>query len=85
MKGENRLLREFLQEHPDLVSSNPETCGGQVILKGTRLPLKIVFECFEKGTTIQEICKWYEAPTVTTTLLKKIRAIWNAKRLALRH
>ncbi|MHA1187836.1 MAG: DUF433 domain-containing protein [Candidatus Heimdallarchaeota archaeon] len=38
---------------------NPEICGGQLIFKGTRVMVSIVFECVKEGLSFNEILESY--------------------------
>lgn len=38
----------------DYISTDPEVLGGQVVFKGTRVPVESLFDHVEKGGTIDE-------------------------------
>jgi len=38
-----------------LLERNPEICGGETVLKGTRVPLRTVLASLAEGASIEEI------------------------------
>jgi len=46
-----------------VVESDPERVHGAWVLRGTRLPISLVFECLAKGATIDDIIDWYGGVT----------------------
>lgn len=53
-----------------IVEVDPEKCNGQVVVKGTRLPVKRVIACINAGHTLEEIAGFYE--DVTNSDLKRL-------------
>jgi len=42
------------------IETNPEICGGKPVIKGTRIPVKLILELLAKGWTIEDIKEEYE-------------------------
>ncbi|WP_457549695.1 DUF433 domain-containing protein [Archaeoglobus sp.] len=42
------------------VEINPEICSGKPVVKGTRIPVKIILELFANGWTIEDIEEEYD-------------------------
>jgi len=42
------------------IDINPEICGGKPVIKGTRIPVKIILELLANGWDIEEIKEEYE-------------------------
>ena len=47
----------------NLLSSDPEICGGQICVKGTRVMISVILDNLAEGSTIDEILENY--PTLT--------------------
>ena len=45
--------------HCPVVESDPQRVHGAWVLRNTRLPISIVFECLAKGASIEDIVEWY--------------------------
>lgn len=43
----------------DLIESDPEILGGKPIIKGTRIPVSLIYELVGLGYSIEEIQKEY--------------------------
>jgi len=43
----------------DLIESNPEILGGKPIIKGTRIPVALIYELIGLNYTIDDILKEY--------------------------
>ena len=41
----------------------PERASGAWVFKGTRLPVKVLFENLEAGATVDDFLEWYEGVT----------------------
>lgn len=50
-------------ELKDLISIDPEVLGGQVVFKGTRVPVETLFDHLEVGVSLGEFLE--DFPTVT--------------------
>ncbi|TKJ23105.1 MAG: antitoxin [Promethearchaeota archaeon Loki_b32] len=44
---------------PDIIESNPEILGGKPIIKGTRIPVALIYELIGLNYSISEILKEY--------------------------
>jgi len=42
------------------IEVNPEICGGKPVIKGTRIPVKLVLELLANGWTISDIKEEYD-------------------------
>lgn len=47
----------------DLISSDPEVLGGTPVFKGTRVPVKTLFDYLEDNFSLEEFLEYF--PTVT--------------------
>jgi uncharacterized protein (DUF433 family) len=56
-----------------LIESKPGLCGGKPVIKGTRIPVEIIFEMVELNYSITEIVHYY--PTLTEDVVEKVIAI----------
>jgi uncharacterized protein (DUF433 family) len=56
-----------------IIDSNPEIFGGKPIVKGTRIPVELVFELFALEMSFDEIIEDY--PSLTEEILKKMLEI----------
>ena len=56
----------------DIIESNPEILGGKPIIKGTRIPVALIYELFGLNYSIVEILKEYPhlERTILLTLLE---------------
>ena len=52
------------------IVQNPDICGGEPVIKGTRVRLKIIFDNLAEGNSPEEIVRSY--PTLS---LEDIRAV----------
>ena len=52
------------------VSTTPEVLGGTPVFKGTRVPIKILFDYLQGGDNIQEFLENY--PTVNKIFAQKV-------------
>ena len=65
------------------VEINPEICGGKPVIKGTRIPVKIILELLANGWTIEDIKEEYDlteeqikdAIRFASQMLEKVRVI----------
>ena len=51
----------------DIIESNPEILGGKPIIKGTRIPVALIYELFGLNYSIAEILREY--PHLDRTIL----------------
>jgi uncharacterized protein (DUF433 family) len=56
-----------------IIESKAGLCGGKPVIKGTRIPIEIIFEMVELHYSIQEIIQYY--PTLTEDIVEKVLAI----------
>jgi len=54
----------------DIIESNPEILGGKPIIKGTRIPVALIYELFGLNYSIAEILREY--PHLDRTILLKL-------------
>ena len=54
-----------------IIDSNPNILGGKPIIKGTRIPVRFIFDLLGQGFSIEEILEEY--PTLTKEMLKKMK------------
>lgn len=59
----------------DLITTNPETLGGQPVFKGTRVPVETLFDHLEAGVSLNEFLD--DFPTVTKEQAVAALAIAN--------
>jgi uncharacterized protein (DUF433 family) len=57
----------------DLIDYNPEILGGKAIIKGTRIPVKLIYDLIAEGYSINEILEDY--PTLTRDIIIKVLEI----------
>ena len=55
----DNILKSYLER----ITRNPKICGGQPVIRGTRVPVKTVLASLAEGSTIGEILASF--PTVT--------------------
>jgi uncharacterized protein (DUF433 family) len=48
---------------PEIIESNPEILGGKPVIKGTRIPVDLIFELIGANVSIEEIIEDYPALT----------------------
>lgn len=56
-----------------IIESNPEILGGKPIVKGTRIPIELVFELFSLNLTFDEIIEDY--PSLSIEILTQLLEI----------
>lgn len=54
----------------EIIESNPETLGGKPVIKGTRIPINLIFELIGLNYSIEKIIEEY--PTLSREILLKI-------------
>ena len=59
----------------NIIESNPEILGGKPVIKGTRIPVALIYELFGLNYTIDEIQKEY--PHLDRQILLKIIELGN--------
>lgn len=53
-----------------VIVSDPETCGGKPVVRGTRVPVQYILELSAKGLSVDRIHEEY--PTVPKDLVCKV-------------
>ncbi len=54
----------------ELIESNPEILGGKPVIKGTRIPVSLIFELIGLNYSIDQIIKEY--PTLSKEIILNI-------------
>ena len=54
----------------DLIVTNPEILGGKPVFKGTRVPVKALFDYLEKGYSLNEFLECF--PSLTKECVVKV-------------
>lgn len=54
----------------DLITINPETLGGTPVFKGTRVPVKTLFDYLENNYTLDEFLECF--PSVTREMARRV-------------
>ena len=54
----------------DLITIDPEILGGAPVFKGTRVPVKTLFEYLENNYSVEEFLECF--PSVTRDLVNKV-------------
>ncbi|NHI93450.1 MAG: DUF433 domain-containing protein [Candidatus Lokiarchaeota archaeon] len=57
----------------DIIESNPEILGGKLVIKGTRIPVSLIFELIGLKYSLNEILEEY--PTLNKSILLKLLEI----------
>lgn len=52
-----------MKSYTEHITRNPKVCGGQPVIRGTRVPVKTILASLSEGSTIGEILASF--PTVT--------------------
>ena len=47
-------------EEFEWIEVNPEICGGKPVIKGTRIPVKVILELLANGWSIEDIKEEYD-------------------------
>ena len=61
----------------DIVESNPEILGGKPIIKGTRIPVDLIYELIGLNYSLNDILREY--PYLDRTVLLKLLKMRNDK------
>lgn len=54
----------------DVITVDPDILGGTPVFKGTRVPVKTIFEYLEDNYTLAEFLEYF--PTVTRDLARRV-------------
>jgi uncharacterized protein (DUF433 family) len=57
----------------EIIESNPEILGGKPVIKGTRIPVDLIFELLGAETPIEEILEDY--PSLTKEIIRHLLKI----------
>ena len=60
----------YLMNSRDLIVSNPEILGGKPVFKGTRVPVKALFDYLERGYRLDEFLECF--PSVSKERAVKV-------------
>jgi uncharacterized protein (DUF433 family) len=52
------------------VSANPNVLGGAVVFRGTRVPVRTLFEYLERGYSLEEFIECF--PSVTKDMARRV-------------
>ena len=66
-----------------IIETNPEICGGKPIIKGTRIPVKIIYDLVSLNYTIDQIIEEY--PTLNRELIIKVLEVGSTAQESLRN
>lgn len=64
----------------DLITANPEVLGGTPVFKGTRVPVKSLFEYLERDYSLEEFTECF--PSVTKEMARRVLECSEAALLA---
>ncbi|MEP7235460.1 MAG: DUF433 domain-containing protein [Ignavibacteriota bacterium] len=53
-----------------LITVNPEIMGGEPVFKGTRVPVRTLFEYLQKNYSLEEFLEYF--PSVTENMAKQV-------------
>jgi len=59
-------------KYDDYIARDPKTCGGEPVIRGTRVTLRTVLASLAEGATEEEIL--LDFPTLTTPALRAVIA-----------
>lgn len=59
----------------EIIESNPEILGGKPVIKGTRIPVDLIFELLGAKTPVEEILEDY--PALTKEIIRQLLRIGN--------
>jgi uncharacterized protein (DUF433 family) len=64
----------------ELITVNPEILGGTPVFKGTRVPVRTLFEYLERGYSLEEFLECF--PSVTKEMARRMLECSEAALLA---
>ena len=64
----------------ELITVNPEVLGGTPVFKGTRVPVRTLFEYLERGYSLEEFLECF--PSVTKEMARRMLECSEAALLA---
>ena len=59
-------------EYGELIVSDPGVCGGQPVIRGTRVPLRTILGSLAEGDTVEQIIKSF--PSLTEEMVRAVIA-----------
>ena len=74
------MLRFIFVSTTDLVTTNLNILGGTPVFKGTRVPIRSLFEYLEKGYNLEEFLECF--PSVTREMACQVLELSEAALLA---
>jgi uncharacterized protein (DUF433 family) len=60
-------------DYAQFITRDPKICGGDAVIRGTRVPLRTVLASLAEGATIPELLK--DFPTLTEEAIRAVIAI----------
>lgn len=57
--GEDKMTMMFDWSNCSEVSASPDTVSGAFVFRGTRVPVKALFENLEDGATVDDFIQWF--------------------------
>ena len=70
MDIEGHLFYRLLMDKTDLITIDPEVLGGTPVFKGTRVPVKVLFDYLERAYSLDEFVACF--PSVSKELACKV-------------
>jgi uncharacterized protein (DUF433 family) len=65
-----------------IIEVNPEICGGKPIIKGTRIPVKIIYDLVSLDYSIDQIIEEY--PTLNREIILEVLKVGSTAQESLR-
>ena len=59
--GARALVQPMTEQDPlfERLSSDPDVCGGQVCVRGTRIPVALILDALAGGDTVEDLLRGY--------------------------
>ena len=67
-----KQLEEHVMNYQQHLARDPQICGGELVIKGTRVTVRTILASLAEGATIDEILK--DFPTVTEPAVRAVIA-----------
>ncbi|MEW6251876.1 MAG: DUF433 domain-containing protein [Planctomycetota bacterium] len=62
----------MVTRYDELIVTDPQICGGQPVIRGTRVPLRTVLGSLAEGDTVEDILRSF--PTLTREAVQAVIA-----------
>ena len=59
-------------KYDDYITRNPQICGGQPVIRGSRVPLRTILASLAEGDTVEQIIRSF--PTLTEDAVRAVIA-----------